>query len=207
MMYQIISDILIALFLTALPAQQVTLRIPLQPGKPEQIAVATYDADRVSAQDVKKWMRLHETAYYDTPVLGYYPECKPSDIPKLEEDIRKTQQIVDDLDPPKYPPELADVVQYLKDLQSLWLWLAQQELAFLRSGKLPQTEYKGVDLRKCEVRNSEDKLQLCHDVSHRWHNCAINSVGKRLGSYPKEKWKAALDALGIKERLESTVEE
>lgn len=196
------------MFVASLPVKEVTVRIPLQPGpQPEQIAVVTFDADRVSAEDVKKWMLLHETAYYDTPVFGYYPECKPADIPKLEEDIKKTQQIVGDLDPNKYPPALADVVQYLKDLQSLWLWMAQQELAFLNSGKLPQTEYKGVDLRICEVRNSEDTRRMCHEVFHRWHNCAINSVGKRLGSYPKEKWKAALDALGIKERLESTVEE
>jgi hypothetical protein len=29
---------------------------------------------------------------------------------------------------------------------------------------------------------------------------------KRIGSYPKEKWKAFLDAFGIQERLESTAE-
>jgi hypothetical protein len=200
--------LLIAIAMTVSSTREATVRIPLQPGpKPEQIAVLTFDADRVSAQDLKKWMLLHESAYYDTPVFGYYPECKPSDIPKLEEDIKKTQQIVNDLDPSNYPAALTDVVQYLKDLQSLWLWLAQQELAFLKSGKLPQTEYNGVGLRMCEVRPSEDKPRMCHEVFHGWHNCVINTVGKQLGSYPKEKWKAFLDSFGIQERIESTLDE
>lgn len=114
---------------------------------------------------------------------------------------------MNDLDPSNYPAALTDVVQYLKDLQSLWLWLAQQELAFLKSGKLPQTEYNGIDLRMCEVRTSEDKPRMCHEVFHRWHNCAINTVEKQLGSYPKEKWKAFLDSFGIQERIESTLDE
>jgi hypothetical protein len=53
----------------------------------------------------------------------------------MEDAIQKTQQIVDDLDSSKYPPELSDVVAYLKNTQSLWLWQAQQELAFLKTGQ------------------------------------------------------------------------
>lgn len=183
-------------------SREVTLRIPLQPGpEPEQIAVVTFDPGRVSAEELKRWMRLHETSYYDTPVVGFYPECKPSDIPKLEEDIKKAEQIVGDLDPNKYPAKLTDVVRYLRDLQSSWLWLAQQHLAFLKSGKLPQTEYNGVDLA-CQVPASTDK-HLCDQIVFRWHNCANDEMRKRLGSYPKEKWKAFLDSLGIQERIES----
>jgi hypothetical protein len=198
---------LIAIFLPALAVKEVTLRIPLQPGPvPEQIAVVTFDADRVPAEDVKKWMLLHETAYYDTPTFGYYPDCKPSDVPKLEQDIKKTEQIVNDLDPNKYPPELSDVVRYLKDLQSFWLWLTQQKLAFLKSGKLPQTEYNGLDLGACQVPASTDNAHACYQIFIRWHTCANHEMAKRLGSYPKEKWKAFLDAFGIQERLESTGE-
>jgi hypothetical protein len=197
--------ILLILLAVAVPStNKVTLSIPLQPGpEPEEIAVVTFDTDRVSAEELKRWMLLHRHSYFHTPVFGYYPECKPSDVPKLEEDIKKTQQIVDDLDPNKYPPALTDVVQYLKDLQSFWLWQAQQELAFLNSGKLPQTEYNGVDLRMCEVRNSEDKQRMCYEVLHRWHNCANNAMAKKLGSYPVEKWKAFLDSYGIQEKLGS----
>ena len=183
--------------------REVTLRIPLQPGpEPEEIAVVTFDPDRVSAEELKKWMLLHENSYYHTPAVGFYPECKPSDIPKLEEDVKKSEQIVAELDTNKYPAKLTNVVRYLRDLQSFWLWLAQQQLAFLKSGKLPQTEYNGVDLA-CQVPTTTDKANLCHQIVFRWHNCAIYEMRKRLGSYPKEKWKAFLDSLGIQERIES----
>lgn len=195
---------LLLIAIATLSTKQTTLRIPLQSGPvPEEIAVVTFDADRVSAQDVKRWMLLHENAYYATPKFGYYADCKPRDTPKLEEDVKKTQQVLDNLDPNKYPPELADVVQYLKELQSFWLWLAQQELAFLKSGKLPQTEYSGVDFGACQVPSSTDNAQ-CYQMFTRWHTCVNHEMAKRLGSYPKEKWKAFLHSFGIHERIEST---
>jgi hypothetical protein len=183
---------------------EVTLRIPLQPGEPEEIAVVSFDEDRVSAENVKKWMLLHETSYYHTPAFGVYPECKTTDISKLEDDIHKTEQLVNDLDPKSYPKELTDVVLYLRNLQSFWLWLTQQELAFLKSGKLPPTEYNGLDLVACQV--PVDKTHACTQIFFDWHSCANSQMAKRLGSYPKEKWKAFLDAFGIQERLESTVD-
>ena len=188
--------ILIAMFVTWPANKEVTLRIPLEPGpQPEAIAVVTFDADRVSAEDVKKWMPLHESAYYDTPAFGYDPDCKPSDIPRLEEDIKKTEQLVSDLDHNDYPKELTDVVRYVRDLQSFWLWMAQQELAFLKSGKLPQTEYKGLDVRTCQVPT--DKVPASSEIFFiYWHNCANNELIKRIGNYPKEKWKAFLDNFG-----------
>lgn len=198
--------LLIATAVAVLSSRQVTIRIPLQPGEPEQIAVLTFDPDRVSAQDLKKWMLLHETVYYDTPMFGYYPDCKPSDIPKLEQDIKKTEQLVKDLDPNSYPAGLTDVVRYLRDLQSFWLWLTQQELTFLKTGKLPQTEYKGLDLGACQVPASSENAHACYQVFNRWHTCANHAMIKKLGTYPKEKWKAFLDAFGIQERLESNMD-
>ena len=146
-------------------------------------------------------MLLHESARCDTPAFGYYPDCKPSDIPKLEEEIKKTEQMVNDLDPNNYPKEAAEVVRYLRGLQSFWLWLTQQKLAFLKSGKLPPAEYNGLDLRACQV--STDKAPGCSQIFHPWHNCANNELMKRIGSYPKGKWKAFLDSFGIQERIES----
>jgi len=196
--------ILLTVLAVAVPStNQVTLRIPLQPGpEPEEIAVVTFDADRVSAEEVKKWMLLHNNSYFHTPMFGYYADCKPSDIPKLEEDINKTEQMVNGLDPSRYPAELTDVVRYLRDLQSFWLWLAQQELVFLKSGKLPHTQYNGVDLGACQVPASTDK-HACKQIFIRWHTCANHELAKRLGSYPKEKWKAFLDSFGIQEQLRS----
>ena len=196
-MYRIL---LIAFAAAVSSTNQVTLRIPLQPGpEPEEIAVVTFDAERVSAEELKRWMLLHENSYFHTPMFGYYAECKPSDIPKLEEEIKKTEQMVNELDPSKYPAELTDVVRYLKDLQSFWLWMTQQELAFRKSGKLPQTEYNGVDLG-CQVPASKD---LCDQIVYRWRTCANHAMAKKLGSYPKEKWKAFLDSFGIQEQLRS----
>jgi hypothetical protein len=192
--------LLIAFAAAVSSTNQVTLRIPLQPGpEPEEIAVVTFDAGRVSAEELKRWMLLHENSYFHTPMFGYYAECKPSDIPKLEEEIKKTEQMVNELDPSKYPAELTDVVRYLKDLQSFWLWMTQQELAFRKSGKLPQTEYNGVDLG-CQVPASKD---LCDQIVYRWRTCANHAMAKKLGSYPKEKWKAFLDSFGIQEQLRS----
>jgi hypothetical protein len=196
--------LLIALFFVSPARKEITLRIPLQPGQPEEIAVVTFDANRVSAEHVKKWMLLHETSYYHTPTFGYYADCKPSDISKLEEDIKRTEQMVSDLDHNNYPKELTDVVRYLRDLQSFWLWMAQQELAFLKSGKLPQTDH-GLDLSACQM--STDKAPACFQIFHNWHNCANNELMKRIGSYPKEKWKGFLNSFGIQERLESTLGE
>ena len=196
-MYRIL---LIAFAAAVSSTNQVTLRIPLQPGpEPEEIAVVTFDAGRVSAEELKRWMLLHENSYFHTPMFGYYAECKPSDIPKLEEEIKKTEQMVNELDPSKYPAELTDVVRYLKDLQSFWLWMTQQELAFRKSGKLPQTEYNGIDLG-CHVPPSKD---LCDQIVYRWGTCANHAMAKKLGSYPKEKWKAFLDSFGIQEQLRS----
>ena len=195
---------LIALFLTSPANNEATLRVPLQPGpKPEEIAVLTYNPSRVSAEDVKKWMLLHESAYYHTPAFGSYPDCKPEDVSKLEEDIQKTEQLVNDLDHNDYPKELADVVRYLKALQSFWLWMEQQELAYLKTGKLPQAEYNGLNLKACQAPSNK----TCSEIFNRWHNCANNELMKQIGSYPKEKWKAFLDSFGIQERLESTLGE
>lgn len=197
--------LLIAMFVVSPARKEITLRIPLQPGQPEEIAVVTFDADRVSAEDVKKWMLLHETSYFHTPAFGYYPDCKPSNVSKLEEDIKKTEQMVSELDQNDYPKELTDVVRYLSDLQSFWLWMARQELAFLKSGKLPQTDYNGIGLGACQV--PADNAPTCAQVFHNWHNCVGNELMTKIGRYPKAKWKAFLDRFGIQERLESTPEE
>jgi hypothetical protein len=114
----------------------------------------------------------------------------PNDISKLEDDIHKTEQLVNDLDPKTYPKELTDVVLYLRDLQSFWLWLTQQELAFLKSGKLPPTEYNGLDLVACQV--PVDKTHGCTQIFFGWHSCANSEMAKRLGSYPKRKMESFL---------------
>jgi hypothetical protein len=192
-------------FALSLPsvAKQITLRIPLDP---EHIAVVTFDDARISATDVERSLRVAEYGLYATTVLGYVGHCNANDIPKMQKDIEKAQQIVDELNPSTFPPELSGVVMYLVDLQSFWLWQAEQELEFLKSGRSPDTEYKGTDFAQCQVHlETLNKSQACHQVVFNWNNCVLHTMEKQLGGYPKDKWTAFLDAYGIQERVEGTI--
>jgi hypothetical protein len=129
-----------------------------------------------------------------------------SDIPKLKEDIKKNQEILNEVDRTEYPNGLADVVQYVKDLQSAWLWMSKQELEYIAAGKLPRNEYKDLDLSACQVR-TDTAAKMCFRVSNQWHNCANDAVIRRYGSYPKQKWKAFLASVGVQERMETGIPE
>jgi hypothetical protein len=200
----LLKVILIVFALTfPLAAKQITLRIPLDP---ENVAVVTFDDTRVSAADLKRWMQADEHGPYATTVFGYYADCDANDTPKMEKDIKTSQQFADELDPNKFPPELSGVVMYLKDLQLFWLWQAKQELEFLKIGTSPDAEYKGNDLAQCQAHlETLNKAQACHQVFYNWHNCVLHTMEEQLGKYPQNKWKAFLDAYGIKERVEQTM--
>ena len=186
-------------------AKQVTLRIPLQPGEPEEIAVVTFDDDRVSPADLKRWILLDQHAYYSEPSAPASASCE-TPIPELEQEIVRARQMLDDLDPNKFPPELRGVAAYFKDSQSLWLWIGEQKLEFLKNNKAPDTEYKATDLSRCQVHpETLDRAQACHQVNYVWNNCVVQTMTKELGAYPTAQWKAFLDAYGIQERIESTI--
>jgi hypothetical protein len=203
--------VLLALLALTLPsaAKKVTLRIPLGPGEPEEIVVASFDDSRVSAADVKRWISLlHENGYYATININAYGKCEANDIPGMEQGIEKTRRMVEELDPNAFPPELSTVVTYLKDQQSFWLWVSEQEVEFLKSGTAPETEFTGVDLARCQVHPERlSKAQACNQVFYTWHNCTNQEVMKQLGSYPREQWKAFLDAYGIQERAGSSIDD
>lgn len=196
--------LVIAIAMLMLPERLVTLRIPLEPGQAEEVVVVTFDEDRVSAADLKRWMLVHRNGRYTTPTHGYYPECKESDIPKLEDDVAKTQEILRNLNSGDYPQELSDVVTYLKNLQSFWLWQEEQELAFVKQGKLPDSVYNEIDLGS--ACKSSAQPQGCREVFTKWHNCVLEQMQKRLGHYPDDAWNAFLNAYGIRERVESSVD-
>jgi hypothetical protein len=183
---------------------QVTLRIPLERGQAEEVVVVTFDESRVSAADVKRWVLLHENGPYATSTRSYFAGCKSSNVPKMENDIKQMQEIVKKLDSTDYPSELSDVVAYFKRIQSFWLWQEEQELAFLTDGKAPDTEYNDVELGGCKV--SDSGRQNCRKVLTTWHNCVLHLMQKRLGKYPTDKWKVFLDAYGIQERVESSLD-
>ena len=193
----------LVLSVSMLSANDVTIRVPLSS---EEIAVVTFDQSRVSQEGVKRWMQLDEHGYYSAPVGQSYSNCKAVNIPKLEQDVKNGRQIVDDLDATKYPPELSDVVAYLKRVQSFWLWQSEQELEFVKNGRLPENGYNGIDLNSCTI-TTQSQADACRQVLVGWHNCVLNASRAQLGKYPKQQWKAFLDAYGIQERLESTIDD
>jgi hypothetical protein len=153
-------------------------------------------------------MKLADGGYYATPV-GVVPNCKDTDMSLLKDAIDKNRRLVGDLDTNKFPVELSEVVMYLKRMQSFWLWQAEQQLAFRQGGDIPE-EYDGIELQACDTvadtaRSAEDKAESCRVFTHDWQGCVSRTVQPQLGSYPKQQWKAFLDAYGIRERLESTI--
>jgi hypothetical protein len=210
--------ILIVVILTFPPSLEITLnqrsaanredtiRIPLSPGpEPEEISVLTFNPSRVSAKDLERWTLFHENARFATPLFGPHMECTADDLPELRDEIRKTEELLGEIDRSQHPKELNEVVRYVRERQAVWLWMAEQELEFLMKGKLPEHQYKEWDLSGCRV--SSDKAKICFRVFHDWNNCANDEQVRRLGPYPTEKWKAFLDAFGVRERLETGIRE
>jgi hypothetical protein len=72
----------------------------------------------------------------------------------------------------------------------------------LQSGPQPEE----IAVVTFDAASTDNAHAACYQIFIRWHTCANHEMAKRLGSYPKEKWKAFLDAFGIQERLESTVD-
>jgi hypothetical protein len=187
-------------------SRAITIRIPLSPGpEPEEISVLTFDPARVSAKELEKWTLFHENARFTTPLIGASLECKPSDIFNLQDEIKKTEELLVEIDGSDHPKELDDVVRFVKDRQLFWVWMARQELEFLTKGRLPALKYKDWDLSACQVAPVKEKI--CFQVFYDWANCANNEQARRLGPYPTDKWKAFLDALGVQERMETGIPE
>lgn len=198
------------LLVLALPvsAKQVTMRIPLESGpEPEEIVIVTFDDNRILPADIKRWMLVHENGYYSTPAIGSHQNCKAEAIPQIQQETEKTRRMVSELDPNQFPPELSNVVMYLKDLQSLWLWVEEQELEFVQSSKPPDLDYKGIDLASCQQHFRDARNGQACQVFSDWHSCTNELVQAKLGRYPAQNWEAFLAAYGIQEKVESTIDD
>jgi hypothetical protein len=206
---------LIGLSISSNAQRQTTISVPLFPS--EETAVVTFDADKTSAVDVKRWMQLADHAYYASPVAREFYSCKPNEsrgyVGRLEREISKSQQVVDDLDPKAYPPELFRVVKYLKRLQSFWLWQAEQELGYTRSGETPGFQWKDIDTKeKCsntteKLRDATDTDNGCRMVFFDWLTCTNKVFLDQLGAYPKPDWDAFLHAHDLRVEIISTADD
>jgi hypothetical protein len=208
----IFSLSLMAVSWTAVAQRRITIRVPLPHG--EAIAVVTFDATRLSQDDVRRWMELSEQGRYAAPVLGSDTDCnrsmRQSDVNRLAADISQARQVVKDLDPNAYPPELSRVVMYLKRLQSFWLWRAEQGLAFWQNGKKPELQWDDIDTREscgntiASLGAAPDNEQACRIVFFDWQNCVNTKIQTQLGPYPKEDWKNFLETYRIEVKMLST---
>lgn len=195
--------------------RQTTIKVPLLPS--EEIAVVSFDADKISAAEVKRWMQLTDHAYYASPEAHGFYSCKATEssgyVAKLEREIADSQKIVNDLDPNAYPPELSHVIIYLKRLQSFWLWQTEQQLAYIRNSETPGLEWKDLDARdKCsktmeKLANTTDKYDGCRVVFFDWHTCTNKVFLDQLGPYPKSDWDAFLSAYNLHVKIISTAGE
>lgn len=61
--------LLFAITLLLASDNRVTIHIPFEPGEAEQVAVVTFDPNRVSAEDVEGWMKLAEEDTTTSPTI------------------------------------------------------------------------------------------------------------------------------------------
>jgi len=121
-------------------AQSVTIRVP--PDESEQYYLVSFDQSRASANEVERWMKFAENGYYNIGVS--LSGCDKSAAIRMRKELEGTRRISNQLDSESYPPQLSEVVAYLKRQLKLQLWLGEQEVRFAETGALPQSDIDGV---------------------------------------------------------------
>lgn len=202
----------VGLALSASPQNKTTIQVPLKSG--DSLAVVTFEADRHSVEEIKRWMELAKEGSYSEPRTAFsscHSEFTSEYVPRYRAAIDDTAQLIKELDPSTYPSELSRVVTYLRRLQSFWLWLDEEQLNFLSVGTVPVTKWDDIDTGpRCEraltqLRHAKTSLQRCRAVLFEWNNCVNKTVQDRIGIYPQKSWEAFLQAENIQVRMLSTV--
>lgn len=190
-------------------AQETTLRFPVGA---DDFDVVTFDANRVAAKDVKQWMKFAETGYYGSYGVSL-SGCDEAAAARTMKSLKQVHRVKDELERENdYPGQLSPVVTYLKRLLAFRLWLGEQYLAFAKKKTAPQSEYQSLDAPACHVivdriQKESDTQKACQILGSAWTNCILDSSSHDLGDYPKQEWKAFLDARGIQERRTLTTTE
>jgi hypothetical protein len=190
-------------------AQQTTLRFPVGV---DDIDVVTFDESRVSAKDVKHWMKFAETGYYGSVGVSL-SGCDESAVPRTTKDLIQSRRVRDELESETdYPGQLSPAVIYLKRILALKIWLGEQYLAFAKSRTTPDPVYQELDVKACRVvaeriQHERDAEKACQLLGSEWTNCILDSNLRQLGDYPRAEWKAFLAENGMQERVASTTSE
>jgi len=208
----------LAVLVTAKPT---TIRIPLA-GDVDEV---TFDAARVSPVEVQRWFKLSpNVGPYSHYLVPENIELCDIDDPRYQGcgreqavindhnarlNLAKIRQRIRDLKPDRYPPELAAVVEYLKQVQSFTLWEETRRLLFSKHFDVSvlTTKYKGVDPKvECgavlqKIGEAPDRATESALAYRDWHYCMWKAEDKRIGPYPDHAWQSFLSAYGIREHL------
>lgn len=213
------------LFLTSLAAFMVggrttTIRIPHVFGTD----VITFDPSRVSPAELRRWLRI-------SPVLGtennyVVPEdvnlCKSDDtryegcgkeqttlnFHNAQLNIDAIRRRIHELeDPAQYPPDLSEVVSYLRHVQSFGLWSDTRLLEFAKTGRVSalESKFSGIDPRVIcpgtlrDIAHTTDPAAAFQKAWHDWYNCLWSAELAKIGQYPQRAWERFLSAHGIAE--------
>jgi hypothetical protein len=190
-------------------AQETTLRFPVGA---DDFDVVTFDASQVAAKDVEHWMKFADTGYYGSFGVSL-SGCDEAAAARTAKNLKQGHRVKDELErETDYPGQLSPVVSYLKRLLTFRLWLGEQYLAFAKTRTAPQSAYQSIDAPACRaiverIQKESDAQKACQLVGSEWTNCILDSSSHELGDYPKQEWKAFLDANGVQERVTLTTSE
>jgi hypothetical protein len=187
--------------------------------------IVTYDPARVSEQDVRRWIQLSPDVspsnFYQVPEEiefcisamdpGYEPCGKSADeinAHNAQHTLDRIGRRIKDLDPAHYPPDLREVVLYLRQIQRFWLWKETQRFAFWKTGDLRalESQFEGINPtvicgpvldRIAAAQTHDEAVKFAH---YDWWNCVWDEERKRIGEYPKAAWEKFLANHGISER-------
>jgi len=180
----------------------------------------TFDPARVSAAEVNRWIQLtpHSGPYTLLVTIescvddhSRYEWCGESrhsrDIHIAELRQKGIRERINDLDPRHYPPELRDVVLYLRHVQSFYLWTENRWLKFLKTDDVSVFESAFDDLNpklECgaildQIRTAKAPEDASRLARFDLDACMSKADRARIAPYPEQAWQAFLDAYGIHE--------
>ncbi|MHB8735422.1 MAG: hypothetical protein ACYC6M_08995, partial [Terriglobales bacterium] len=181
----------------------------------------TFDPVRVSATELKQWMKLSPFAEGEYLIPNDIDACDSEDLRyqgcgrepvvlnfhNAQLNLAKIRERIRELNTRHYPPELAPVIAYVKKIQSFALWENTQRLYFAEhfDASVLAAKYDGIDPKiKCgdvlkKIGTASDRV-AASQLALSWRNCVWNANEKRIGAYPTRAWQAFLAAYGIRER-------
>ena len=200
-----------------------TLTIQVPEGHDE----VTYDASRVSPEDLKHWLTLSPVLSQNTNLLvtesvlscyvddPAYQPCDPNPLILNASNAAHTQRRIgnrlDRLIHEQFPPDFQPIVNYFKAVQSFGLWTNEREIEFFRTKKVSSLENKYPSLKldpeaSCSseldaIRKSTDEMSQWKLALFQWDTCMLKQFTAARGSYPQALWDDALRSRGIQEHV------